>query len=238
MIMNLLIILVGLIMGAGLSACSELPHVRVLHDPLTPEEHVTLGLTYEMQGHQDLALREFQAALAREAGYVPALIGLGNVAFDEGNFEESETYYRQALAISPDHAGVNNNLAMLYLARGKDIKEAERLALRALAQGGPLLPYVWDTLAHIYAREGRYKDAAAALDEAEALAPLQNKLLHERLMRSRNQLKDIFSRAERRKWGESIDERRVTGIGSCIWPEDMEPHIFVSTNDRHGRSQK
>ena len=194
---TILHVVCGAAIGAGLSACFDLPHVRVPHDPLTPEEHVTLGLTYEVQGHRDLAAREYRTALTQEAGYVPALIGLGNVAFAEGELEESETYFQQALAASPEHPGANNNLAMLYLARGGDLREAERLALRALAQKGPLRPYVLDTLAHVYARQGRYKDAVAALEEAEAAAPSQDTILHERLIRLRNQLADTNSRTER-----------------------------------------
>ena len=58
MMKAILHVVCGAMMGVGLSACSDLPHVRVSHDPLTPEEHVTLGLTYEVQGHRDLAARE------------------------------------------------------------------------------------------------------------------------------------------------------------------------------------
>lgn len=196
---HILIVLSAVVVGAGLPGCSDLPHVHVLHDPLTPEEHVTLGLTYEVQGHLDLAAREFRTALTQEAGYVPALIGLGNLAFDEGSLEESETYYQQALAASPEHQGANNNLAMLYLARGANLREAERLALRALAQKGPLQPYVLDTLAQVYTRQGRYEEAVAALDEAEATIPAQDKILHDRLLRLRNQIVAIQSHMERRK---------------------------------------
>jgi tetratricopeptide (TPR) repeat protein len=196
MMNTILTVLCGVAIGAGLSACADLPHVRVLHDPLTPEEHVSLGLTYEVQGHRDLAAREYRTALTQEAGYVPALIGLGNVAFAEGELEESETYYQQALEAFPEHPGANNNLAMLYLARGGNLREAERLALRALEQRSPLHPYVLDTLAHIYARQGRYKEAVVALEEAEAAAPSQDPILHERLIRLRSQLADTDSREE------------------------------------------
>lgn len=199
---HILIVLSAVVVGAGLLGCSDLPHVHVLHDPLTPEEHVTLGLTYEVQGHLDLAAREFRTALTQEAGYVPALIGLGNLAFAEGALEESETYYQQALAASPEHQGANNNLAMLYLARGTSLGEAERLALRALTQKGPLQPYVLDTLAQVYVRQGRYEEAVTALDEAEATAPAHDKILHERLLRLRNQIVAIQSQTEQRQTGE------------------------------------
>lgn len=98
----ILLIIGGLVIAAGLFGCEKPPQVWILHDPLTAEEHVTVGQTLEMQGHEDLAAREYRTALTQKAGYVPALIGLGNVAFAEGELEESESYYRQALTTSPN----------------------------------------------------------------------------------------------------------------------------------------
>jgi len=208
-----LLLLGGLLLLASIPGCEQLPHVRVLHDPLTPAEHVTLGQTYEMQGHEDLAAREYRTALTQKAGYVPALIGLGNVAFAEGKLEESETYYRQALAASPEDPGANNNLAMLYLTRGVNLQEVEQLALRAVAQAGPLHPYVLDTLAHVYTQQGRYKEAVAVLDEAVATAPLEDRFLRERLIRSRNELMEIDSQADRREPAEPGARRNPQRVG-------------------------
>jgi len=217
MMVRILVVLCGMVLGAAICACADLPHLPVLHDPLTPQEHVMLGLTYEIQGHRDLAAREYQTALTQESGYVPALIGMGNVAFAQGELEESETYYHQALEASPEHPGANNNLAMLYLAKGENLREAERLALRALAQRGPLQPYVLDTLAHIYARQGRSKEALAALEEAEAAAPPQDKMLHERLIRLRDQLVGDDSREKPTKTDKPaiprMPERNRNGSG-------------------------
>jgi cytochrome c-type biogenesis protein CcmH/NrfG len=106
---------------------------------------------------------------------------------------------------------------MLYLARGGDLGEAERLALRALAQKGPLQPYVLDTLAHVYARQGRFKEAVAALEKAEAAAPSHDKILHERLIRLRNQLVDNDSQEDRTKTEKpgvrQNPERNRDGVG-------------------------
>jgi tetratricopeptide (TPR) repeat protein len=180
------------VVSGSLSACSDLPQVRVLRDPLTPEEHVLLGLAYEMEGRTAFAAQEFNVALRQNPGYRPALIGLGNLAFDKGALDEAEAYYRQALATAPEDPGANNNLAMLYLRKrenlDENLDEAERLAGLALAQGGPLQPYVLDTMAHIYVRQGRYREAHTALQNAEALTPASDKILHERLARSRQAL--------------------------------------------------
>jgi len=160
----------------------------VLHDPLTPDEHVKLGTSYQEQGLRELATKEFQAALGRKREYAPALVGLGNLSFEAGSLRDAEEYYRRALAVAPDDPSANNNLAMVYLSRGERLDEAERLARKALEQGGPLRPYVLDTLAGVYVRLKRYREATAALDEAEALAPLENKILRERLAELRREL--------------------------------------------------
>ena len=39
---RILIVAFVAVIGGIFSACSDLPQVLVLHDPLTPEEHVTL----------------------------------------------------------------------------------------------------------------------------------------------------------------------------------------------------
>jgi Tfp pilus assembly protein PilF len=116
---RILIVAFVAVIGGIFSACSDLPRVLVLHDPLTSEEHVTLGLAYEVEGRPELAAREFDGALRKKHGYMPALIGLGNLAFDRGALEEAEAYYRQALITTPEDPGVNNNLAMVYLTQQK-----------------------------------------------------------------------------------------------------------------------
>ena len=193
---RILIVVFVAVVGVSFSACSDLPRVRVLHDPLTSEEHVRLGLAYEVEGRAGLAAREYSAALGKEHGYMPALIGLGNLAFDRGALEEAEAYYRQALITAPEDPGVNNNLAMVYLTQQEKLDEAERLANLALAQGGPLQPYVLDTMAHIYVRQGRYREAQTALSNAEALAPPYDRTLHQRLTQLQQELATSRPRTE------------------------------------------
>ena len=192
---NLIVVFVAVV-GVSFSACSDLPRIRVLHDPLTPEEHVSLGLAYEVEGRAELEAREYDGALGKEHGYMPASIGLGNLAFDRGALEEAEAYYRQALTIAPEDPGVNNNLAMVYLTQQEKLGEAERLANLALAQGGPLQPYVLDTMAHIYVRQRRYREAQTVLNNAEALAPPYDRTLHQRLAQLQQELASSYPRTE------------------------------------------
>jgi tetratricopeptide (TPR) repeat protein len=183
----LLVFLLG-----ALQACSGLPRIVVLHDPLTPQEHVTLGESYQAQGNTDLAVREFQAALHQQSDYGPALIALGNLSFEAGTLQEAEDYYRRALDAVPHQPAASNNLAMVYLSRGDRLDEAERLAKDALGRGGTLRPYILDTLAKIYMRQERYQEARTALEEAVTAAPVENKHLHERLAQSQRELAVVF----------------------------------------------
>jgi tetratricopeptide (TPR) repeat protein len=172
----------------GLQACSGIPRPAVLHDPLTPIEHVTLGTTYDAQGLKDKAALEYQAALRQRHEFVPALVGLGNLSFERGALEEAEGYYRRALATAPNHTSANNNLAVVYLMQGQRIDEAEQLALRALEQAGPMRPYVLDTMAKIYILKGEYVEARAVLEEAVSIAPPDDELLLKLLQQSQYEL--------------------------------------------------
>lgn len=180
----------------SVAACSGLPRIVILHDPLTPQEHVTLGESYQARGLGELSAREFEAALRRQAEFVPALIGLGNLAYEASAFEEAEGFYRRVLAASPEHPAAGNNLALVHLARGERLDEAERMTRHAAAQGGAIRPYALDTLARIYTRQGRYREAARALEEAVALAPAENTDFLDQVRRLQHELAGVHASYE------------------------------------------
>lgn len=153
-----------------LQGCGSLRQVVRHKDPLSPDQHVQLGSLYSAQGLKESARREFDAALRLDKKHLAALVARGNLAFVGNDLKEAGGYYRRALDVDPDHPLANNNLAMVYLARGEKLEKVERLVLKALAQGGPSKPYVLETLATVYIRQGRNEDARKALDEAEASA--------------------------------------------------------------------
>jgi len=171
-----------------LQGCSALPQLVRHSDPLSAEEHVRLGASYEAQGLNGAAVEQYKAALHLQKNNIPALVAWGNLAFEQGDLKNAEACYHRILRLNPNHAGANNNLAMVYLATGKQLDKAEQCAQRALKQGGPLKPYVLDTLATIYIREGRISEAQKALDEAVAAAPEDNKPLRDQLARTREKL--------------------------------------------------
>lgn len=110
------------------SGCS-FPRLIILKDPLTPEEHVNLGVTYEKQGDFDQAIREYEFAAQK----LPrAYLYLGNAYFQKKDWKRAEKAYRRAIQKDPNHADAFNNLAWLYYTRKENLDEAERLAQKAL----------------------------------------------------------------------------------------------------------
>jgi tetratricopeptide (TPR) repeat protein len=111
-----------------LCACT-LPYVNEYQDPLTPEEHLKLGMSYEEEGQFKAAIREYKAASEEvpEAYYY-----LGNVYFQRGQYDQAEDNYKAAIKEMPTDPRSYNNLAWLYCARKRNLLEAERLILRAL----------------------------------------------------------------------------------------------------------
>lgn len=110
-----------------LCSCS-LPRILVLNDPLTPQEHVNLGVTYERSGELDEALKEYD----RASRSLPiAYLYMGNVFFRKKEFAKAEEYYREAIDRTGNPAA-HNNLAWLYYTTDKNLDEAEKLAGKAV----------------------------------------------------------------------------------------------------------
>ena len=142
-------ILSVLLMVAG---CAML-RVMVLDDPLSPEEHLKLGMAYEKKGDYELAMREYKLAVKD----IPlARLFLGNVYFLQNSYASAEKQYRRAIRELPENPRPYNNLAWLYYMQGIKLNEAEALARRAvkLAPEGEGTAY-YDTLGHILRAKAR-----------------------------------------------------------------------------------
>jgi len=111
-----------------LSACS-IPRIIIIKDPLTPEEHLNLGVAYERSGEFDQAIREYQLAAKK----LPiAFLYLGNAYFLRNDWDQAEICYKKAIKKDAKNAAAHNNLAWLYYQKGKNLEEAEALAQKAI----------------------------------------------------------------------------------------------------------
>ena len=100
-----------------IQGCS-IPRIVFLDDPLTPEEHLKLGVIYERKGEIELAIEEYKKASKK----MPlAYFYLGNAYFQKGDIHEAEKYYKKTIKKQPDLADAYNNLAWLYYTKVKDL---------------------------------------------------------------------------------------------------------------------
>ena len=133
------LILILLIMFAG----CNMPRIMIYDDPLSPEEHLKLGMAYEKDEEFDNAIKEYKVAARR----LPvAYLFLGNAHFQKNEFDQAEKYYKKAIRKETHNADAHNNLAWLYYIRGKDLDKAEKLALRAMELDPSKIDVYQDTL--------------------------------------------------------------------------------------------
>jgi len=123
-----------------------LPRIIVLDDPLSPEEHLNLGVTYEKNGELDNALKEYKTASKK----LPlAYLYTGNIYLKKGELDEAESYYKKAIRKDPKIADAYNNLAWLYYLKGDRLDEAEHLVIKAIELNTSKKDIYLDTLKKI-----------------------------------------------------------------------------------------
>jgi tetratricopeptide (TPR) repeat protein len=156
------------------SACSLLPKVYEFHDPLTAQEHLALGLSYESQGEPTLAIAEYKRVIeiAPDRDGVTARVFLGNLYAGLEQFQTAEQYYLEALALDSHRTQALNNLASLYVKQGAKLGEAETLARTALAEAergntAGLKGVYLETLGEVLLGQGRYWEALKNFQKAE-----------------------------------------------------------------------
>jgi tetratricopeptide (TPR) repeat protein len=203
------IISLGLFVTFSILGCSHLPKVRILHDPLTAQEHLALGISYESQGKTDKAISEYQAARKKndkELGITP-LAYLANAHAQRGEYQQASKYYRKALAWEPKNGQLLNNLAWIYLQQGNKLEEAERMVKQALGQSlsehGPSAraqrAMYLDTLAEVKMVKGDYSEALTFLLEAEELADQSDALFLSHLYSNQSQAYEALGQAGKAK---------------------------------------
>ncbi len=111
-----------------MSSCA-FPRIVVLDDPLSPEEHLNLGVAYERNAELDNALKEYEAASQKLPA---AYLYIGNIYFQKNKYDMAESSYKKAISKDPENADAYNNLAWIYYVKKERLEEAENLVRKAI----------------------------------------------------------------------------------------------------------
>lgn len=129
------------------------------------------SVALEEAGRAAEAVPLYRAMLEDDPASALLWTNLGNAEAGRGEPVLAEAAYRRALELDPANADALNNLAWLLHGQGDRPAEAEELARRAVAAGGPDPHLALDTLGRVLRARGNCREAAEVLDRALAAAP-------------------------------------------------------------------
>lgn len=162
------------------SGCGYFPRITLfMRDPLTAEEHNNLGVAYEREGKYELALKEYERAIHKDASLVIPLVNMGNVYFKLGEYKKAEGYYLRALKKDEKNIEAANNLASLYITIKKDYGKGLEYLTKALPSPDSAPAYALDTMGVLYLRLGDKPKAKETLIRACEKAGSDKTLLRE-----------------------------------------------------------
>lgn len=123
-----------------------------------------------LRGEYGAAVAVYEEIVRVDPELSPVWFALGSAHDRQGNREQAVRCYRQVLSRQADFLPALNNLAYLYADRDEHREEAARLAERAF-RASPDNPWVLDTIGYVYYRQGRIREANAALEKAAGMLP-------------------------------------------------------------------
>lgn len=137
----------------GRWAMLALPPQRLPASVAVPD-YLGVVVKLERAGQPGPARTAYESILSHAPENLVALLGLGNTAYAQGDFQIAERAFRRAALAHPRSAAAHNNLAQT-LAELDRYEEALAVAQTAVSLGGPLEEVAARTLDSIAARLGR-----------------------------------------------------------------------------------
>lgn len=107
------------------------------------EAHLVRGLIQRENGSRIVALKDFEAAVAKRPDMVEALVNLGSMRLEAGNAQEALPVLERATKYAPNHALAHLNLGDCYRLLGRTA-EAKREMEQALALDSTLAAAHYD----------------------------------------------------------------------------------------------
>ncbi len=132
--------------------------------------HVVLGSVYKRRGKIDLALREYQKALALNPNDVESIKNLGSTFLHVGRTEDAIRLFETARRFDPVFSpGDFMNMGIAYYLKGRYAEAIRTLELGAIQKPDFAGNYI--ALAAAYAQAGRIEDASQSADMVKKLYP-------------------------------------------------------------------
>lgn len=115
------------------------------------------------------AVESYRAALAKNPDDVQAHIGLGNLDFDSGQWQQAIAHYTTALGLDPKNPDVRVDRAIAYHNLGQDEQAVAEMA--AVTKSNPTHKNAWLNLGVVSSGMGNRKVAIEAYERFLALEP-------------------------------------------------------------------
>jgi Flp pilus assembly protein TadD len=143
----------------------------VTKSPKLARPHLNLGMAYQAEGAEDLAMMEYEQALQVNPRLAPAYINIAGIYFGRDDLENSEKALKIAMDMSPTLPAPYLNLARIAL-KGNQPQKALEILSRAQTIRAVSRSHLFHiVLGDAYAQLGRHADAVKEYKEAIRLRP-------------------------------------------------------------------
>lgn len=129
------------------------------------------GLALKKARKMDDALVAYEAAVKQNPKWAPGYVGLAGAQFSKGNYEGAIENYTNALKENPTLGPAKKGLSAAQTARGQELltkgesSKAAELCQQAI-ENNPKYDKAYTILAQAYNKDGKYKDAIKAAENA------------------------------------------------------------------------
>ncbi|MDD5021551.1 MAG: tetratricopeptide repeat protein [Endomicrobiaceae bacterium] len=127
-------------------------------EPLNAEFHYIYSLNFMDMKDYENASKELEKTLFLKSDFNDAKFYLAMANEKLGNYDKTEELLKEILASDPNDVKAMNYLGYFYADRNINLDEAEKLLIHVI-ELAPNEPAFLDSLAWLYYRTGKYKDA-------------------------------------------------------------------------------
>jgi len=138
-----------------------------------------------MEAKENLTTMVIEQILKRGGKTPGAYAAIGELFLEKGDYKNAERYLKKALDLSPDSPDLLNNLAWIYVTSKDPLLYRPDIGLKLAQRAFKLkkAPYIMDTLAEAYFRNGFIKEAILLEKQALSLNPPRRSYYEKQLER-------------------------------------------------------